>query len=51
MDTNATVGIVGTIASFGLESYHTVIASLAAVATLAYMCVSIYYKIKESRKK
>ena len=50
MDTHAGVGILGTIASIGLESYHAVAATAAALATLAYMCVSIYFKIKDRKK-
>lgn len=49
MDTHAAVGIMGTMASYGLESYHTVAATAAAVATLVYMLVSVYFKIRNKK--
>ncbi len=49
MDTHATVGIIGTMASYGLEAYHAVAATAAAVATLVYMLVSIYFKLRNKK--
>lgn len=46
----ATVGWLGTIASFSLQSVDALASIAVALATLIYMIVSIYKTLKELRK-
>jgi len=46
----STVGWLGTIASFSLQSVDTLASIAVAIATLVYMVVSIYKIYKELKK-
>jgi len=46
----ATIGWLGTIASFSLQSIDALASIAVALATLIYMIVSIYKTLKELRK-
>ena len=51
LDQHGAVGILGTLASFSLESVHLVAATVCAVLTAVHMSVIIYLKIKGKNKK
>jgi hypothetical protein len=46
MDERAFIGTTFTLASFGLAEFHLILACLSAIATIAYMVVSIRNKLK-----
>lgn len=46
----STVGIIGTITSFSLQSIDTIASIIVAVTTTIYMAVSIYKVIKSLNK-
>jgi hypothetical protein len=46
----STVGILGTITSFSLQSIDTIASIIVAVTTTVYMAVSIYKIIKSLNK-
>ncbi len=46
----ATIGWLGTIASFSLQNIDALASIAVALATLIYMIVSIYKTLKELRK-
>jgi hypothetical protein len=46
----STVGWLGTIASFSLQSVDALASIAVALATLVYMIVSIYKTLKELKK-
>jgi hypothetical protein len=50
MNRDSAVGLVGTFASFTLETIHLVTATVCAVLTAIHLGVSIYVKLKGKDK-
>lgn len=49
MDRNATVGLFGTLASWGLAEYQLIFAIIASLLTIVWMGICIY-KFFDSKK-
>ena len=50
MNRDSALGIVGTFASFTLDTVHLVAATICAVLTAIHLSVSIYQKLKHKRR-
>ena len=49
MDERTFIGTIGSVASYTLADIHLAVAILAGLATIAYMGVSIYFKLKNRK--
>jgi hypothetical protein len=47
MDRQATIGVIGTVASYGLVEVQLILASLSAVLTAVYMGIQIWKNLKK----